>query len=120
MVYDPKEYNRQWRKANPDYGRCWYRKHAERLRLVDRENRERARDWLWALKSKPCSSCHGEFHPASMQFDHVRGVKEFEVNVAAVGHYSKARIEKEIEKCDLVCANCHAVLTWERTQNKAA
>jgi hypothetical protein len=46
-----------------------------------------------------------------MQFDHL-GEKDVISNLATTGQRNK--VWKEIEKCELVCANCHAVRTWER------
>jgi hypothetical protein len=54
-----------------------------------------------------------------MQFDHVRGEKLFNVSYFR----SKAKIDfllAEIAKCDVVCANCHAIRTHERRAAKAA
>jgi hypothetical protein len=49
-----------------------------------------------------------------MQFDHRPGEgKSFDV-ASAVRGYSRKRILAEIAKCDLVCANCHAVRTYRR------
>jgi len=49
-----------------------------------------------------------------MHFDHRPGEKkDFEIGFAVRG-YSRTRILAEIAKCDLVCANCHAVRTYRR------
>ena len=49
-----------------------------------------------------------------MHFDHRPGeIKEFEIGFAVRG-YSRRRILAEIAKCDLVCANCHAVRIYRR------
>jgi hypothetical protein len=51
-----------------------------------------------------------------MEFDHVRGEKLGNVaNMAR--HCSIAKIDAEIAKCDLVCANCHRERTWSRMKD---
>lgn len=75
------------------------------------------REWLWAKKSEPCADCGGTFHPAAMQFDHLPGkVKLFEV-ATGVASRSRVSVLAEIAKCELVCANCHAIRTHERRQS---
>ena len=70
--------------------------------------------WVRSLKSRPCSDCGLRFHFAAMHFDHRPGeTKDFEIGFAVRG-YSRNRILAEIAKCDLVCANCHAVRTYRR------
>lgn len=49
-----------------------------------------------------------------MDFDHVRGEKKFNLAVAANKNISIARIQDEIAKCDVVCANCHRERTFKR------
>jgi len=51
-----------------------------------------------------CVDC-GELDPIVLHFDHVRGIKEF--SIADMVTYSMKRVWKEIEKCDVRCANCH-------------
>jgi hypothetical protein len=54
---------------------------------------------------KSCVDC-GESDPIVLEFDHVRGEKR-----ADIGRMSQvatwAKIEDEIAKCELRCANCH-------------
>jgi hypothetical protein len=68
--------------------------------------------WLAALKDGPCVDCGGNFVRCAMDFDHNLGSK-FK-NVSAMLSYSQERIMAEIQKCDLVCANCHRVRTASR------
>ena len=69
------------------------------------------RKWLDSLKeNKPCLDC-GLIYPSYvMDFDHKRE-KEFTIS-EAIRRHSRERILKEIEKCDLVCANCHRIRTY--------
>ena len=96
------------------YDRAYHAKTRD-VRIVQKRlwKREMTR-WLWELKQAPCADCSGLFHPAAMQFDHRPGTKKnFEVSYA-IGRYSRDRVLDEIAKCDLVCANCHAVRTFNR------
>lgn len=62
------------------------------------------------FETHPCSDC-GESDPVVLTFDHVRGVKSNTVaNLLGQG-FSLNMIQSEIEKCEVVCANCH----WRRT-----
>ncbi|AJD82175.1 HNH endonuclease [Mycobacterium phage Cosmo] len=49
-----------------------------------------------------------------MDFDHVRGVKEFNIGSYRTKSYSLQRIRDEIAKCDVVCSNCHRIRTHDR------
>lgn len=71
---------------------------------------ERRRDWITSLKQGPCTDCGGKFPPECMQFDHVHGEKLFTISEIK----GKARTLAEIAKCELVCANCHAIRTKQR------
>lgn len=67
---------------------------------------------------KPCTDCGGFFPPCVLHWDHVpeRGPKLFNLGRA---DYSLERVLAEIAKCDLVCANCHAIRTWNRKHPEA-
>jgi hypothetical protein len=58
------------------------------------------------LKSNPCPC--GETNILTLQFDHLRD-KEFEISLAVMQGYSLTRIKSEIEKCQVLCANCHSI-----------
>lgn len=57
-------------------------------------------------ESSPCTDCGVSYPYYVMQFDHIRGEKSFEI-ARAVSSHAMPRLLQEIEKCDLVCANCH-------------
>jgi len=67
-------------------------------------------------ESSPCTDC-GRYYPSYvMQFDHVSGDKKFNISKASRGFTSTARLEAELAKCELVCANCHAIRGHDRAQ----
>jgi len=75
---------------------------------------------LRKAKSVPCADCGLSFPYYVMDFDHRPGpVKCFNLaNVAGQTRISLARLEAEIAKCDVVCANCHRIRTHERRKAK--
>ena len=62
--------------------------------------------------------CGIQYPAHVMQFDHVRGEKRYPVSAYSYGNYSLKEMLKEIEKCELVCANCHAERTHQRRQGE--
>jgi hypothetical protein len=74
------------------------------------EKKRRIRD---AAKSVPCMDCGGVFDPCQMDFDH-RDSKVKEIGTH-LSNMSLSALLLEIEKCDVVCANCHRL----RTKNRA-
>jgi hypothetical protein len=76
--------------------------------------------WARSFKAgRPCVDCGGTFHPAAMHWDHRPGTQKAGEISRMVGRASLEDIRAEIEKCDLVCANCHAVRTYERRRDVA-
>lgn len=63
-----------------------------------------------------CADCGYNKHPAALEFDHRPGEKKLFNIGEKVGSYAIERIWAEIAKCDVVCANCHAIRTAERRQ----
>lgn len=62
---------------------------------------------------KGCADCGFKGHPAALEFDHVSGEKSFNIG-EQVGNRSRKTLWEEIAKCDVVCANCHAIRTANR------
>lgn len=63
-------------------------------------------------KDVPCLDCGNKFPSCAMDFDHVRGVKEF--NVSNPSGRPIEVVVAEIAKCEVVCACCHRIRTEER------
>ena len=77
--------------------------------------RDETYTWLRQLKEKPCVDCGNSFPHYVMQFDHIDpSSKKFALATIGSGTRSRLALENEVAKCELVCANCHAVRTWER------
>ena len=67
-------------------------------------------------KTLKCELC-GENHPATLDFNH-RNPSEKEFNVGEmVAVQGKARILKEIAKCQILCSNCHRIYHWNEIHN---
>jgi hypothetical protein len=96
------------------------RRHYEENRAyyVDKARRRNAqvvgdvRIWLDAyLVSHPCVDC-GIDDPRVLEFDHRDGVaKTAAVAQLARWGYALRRVQEEVAKCDVRCANCHRVRT---------
>ena len=90
--------------------------HLTKNHVAVEKHRKKMRAWVAELKSHPCIDCGHLFPKECMEFDHVRGVKKFNLADACV--HSKADVEIEKLKCDLVCANCHRIRTVLRRRRK--
>lgn len=67
-------------------------------------------------ENQPCLDC-GQFFPYYiMDFDHLHD-KEHEISKMIHNGRSLKSIMKEIEKCELVCSNCHRTRTFKRMQD---
>ena len=86
----------------------------EQRRAADRIRKEEGKQKIRDLKeSNPCADCGKHYPFYVMQFDHVRGEKEGGI-AQFVSNRQWKRAWAEIEKCDIVCANCHSSRTYER------
>lgn len=89
--------------------RRWYQKNKEREQARHKEYKQKVWDWFKEYKSRlACSMC-GEDHPATLVFHHKEGRGKEDVHVSKLvrSGYSQARIEAEMVKCEVLCANCH-------------
>lgn len=80
------------------------------------KRKKEIRDLIKEAKSKPCLDCGVLYPYYVMDLDHVRGVKKFNLSIAAQKKYAISTIESEIAKCESVCSNCHRERTFNRPQ----
>ncbi|MBI2452467.1 hypothetical protein HYV50_05340 [Candidatus Pacearchaeota archaeon] len=89
-----------------EYRREWYISHKKSEKKYVRIRKKKIREWIEhykkSLKCKVCS----ENHPAVIEFHHKKD-KKFEISYMVANGYSIPRIREELEKCEVLCANCH-------------
>ena len=57
-------------------------------------------------KGNRCARCQGEFHPAVYDFHHI-DMETKEADPGSLMHRKWSRLKIELDKCILLCANCH-------------
>lgn len=99
--------DREWTDLNSQQ-RWYYKNREERIERKDRRRAE-LREWLYQYKREncQCKRCD-EARPACLDFHHP-GEKERGIARMIARGYSKSNIEAEIERCIVLCANCHRV-----------
>jgi hypothetical protein len=78
----------------------------ERSVARQKENRKVLRQFVWDfLKEHPCIDC-GETDPIVLEFDHLSD-KKWSIADVASHNVSQKKLNEEIAKCEVRCANCH-------------
>jgi hypothetical protein len=92
-------------RANRDYYLATARR--RQLRVV-----QETRAWLLTyLREHPCVDC-GISDIRVLELDHCDGTTKVRAVALLAGHgFGLARVQAEIAKCDVRCANCHRIRT---------
>ena len=91
------------------YRRAWYKRNSEKLRAKAYSRKDKLRKWFKDYKSTlTCTRC-GENHIACLEFHHPNGERVGAVRpgLLAGRGWSIERMSKELERCVVLCANCH-------------
>lgn len=133
-----KAYNDRWRKSNPEKikakDKAYYEANSEAIKakvsakaqehrdkkdevylrrlarqsVYSEKRRQEGRDIILAHKlANPCSC--GESNPDCLVFHH-RDPNEKEEGVTRMISFGRQKLLAEIEKCDVLCSNCHLKL----------
>jgi 5-methylcytosine-specific restriction endonuclease McrA len=79
--------------------------------------KNRAKEIINTAKvDKPCTDCGISFSVVAMDFDHIED-KRFALSYLRRHGPTITSLLREIDKCELVCANCHRERTWQRQQH---
>ena len=113
-------YEKHKEKYN-EYGRNYYHRNVEKCALRAKEWRENNKDYrrtkqredkrqrkLEAIEYKggKCEQCLQTFHPSIYEFHHLNP-EEKDRDPSKMLSLSKERLYNELDKCKLLCANCH-------------
>jgi len=109
-----------WCKAcRKSYDAVYFQANKHRRRK-DPDKNAGFRRWYADLKSRPCADCEGTFPPAVMHWDHLPGTAKTGDVGRLAARTNRRLVLEEIAKCELVCANCHAVRTTTRMSRSPA
>jgi hypothetical protein len=88
----------------------------ERIRKGTKARLNKHHDLVAEAKNKPCMDCGSRYPACVMDFDHRQGEDKYSSISKLVGNWmcSEKQLLEEIDKCDLVCANCHRIRTFDR------
>ena len=100
------------------YRREHYEVNRDSIRSRIAERKKGLKAWFADYKSKlQCSHC-GEKHVATLQFHHVDpSDKDREVSRMVHEGLSVDSVLEEIDKCIVLCANCHSILHYNERQD---
>jgi len=101
------------KKCNSDYKKLHYAVNKDKVVAKVKARKQELIDKCWKYKSEhACADC-GLVDPVVMEFDHISD-KTMGIAEMVQQGYSWDNVLKEIEKCELVCANCHRRRTHTR------
>ena len=119
-MFNEKDYNKEWRKRNPNYSKEYrfknrvyllrYQKnynqtHKKQIKLAQRRIHKKYSAILHELKANGCAICGYDKCDGALNFHHiVPKKKKFYIAAETMGHND---LIDEINKCILLCSNCH-------------
>ena len=63
-----------------------------------------------------CFDCRNKFPHYILEFDHKPEFVKIDVVYRVLRNYGSEAAWAEVAKCDVVCANCHKMRTYQREQ----
>ena len=105
------------RNYNSEYNKEWYSKNKKKKKEQAQKSRKRAvrRNKKYIDKHKLDNPCPcGETDPCCLSFHHYEGEKEGNISDMMNKGYSIKKLQSEIDKCKVLCLNCHA--KWHKEE----
>lgn len=88
-------------------------RHLRNVRRSTDRRRAQMRQIIASRFTTGCVDC-GIRDYRVLEFDHVRGTKLCNINLVVRNGYAITTLVREINKCDVRCKNCHAIMTADR------
>lgn len=104
---DQKAYHKEWYKRNKTKVKA---KSKTSNKTAIKRNREFIQNYK---ENTPCFDCKIKYHYCVMNFDHLRD-KKANLSRLVRNSLSINALKLEMDKCELVCSNCHRIRTWKR------
>lgn len=103
----------------------WYPKNKRKHLGYVKRNKNQVAEFIISYKqNQSCMDCgfSGKEFPQVLDFDHLPGksAKKFTVGSWSRSVLSIETIQREIDKCEIVCANCHRIRTYLRRKRNGS
>lgn len=88
---------------------------AKDTKVYNKETKEKRRGVVNRFKTKcGCKKCGYNEHPVALHFNHINPANKI-ISISHMISQSKpwSIIKQEIRKCEVLCANCHSIHTYE-------
>jgi hypothetical protein len=106
------------KEKQKEYARKHYLANREKMIQRAREDtvrrRKILRKYIDNAKDVPCLDCGNKYPPIAMDFDHISNDKLYNVATMVNAAFSIQTVVKEMAKCEIVCAVCHRIRTYNR------
>ncbi len=84
-----------------------------------RNNGIKNREALAAIKvDRGCAKCGYNEHSAALDFNHIDPSKKTGNIAEKVSNWSLKKLMTEVDKCEVLCANCHRIHSYETHPTK--
>lgn len=103
--------NNYYYNSNEDY--------RKKIIVGNRNRKRKVVEWFREFKTTlKCDQCD-ENHPSTLDFHHLDPAKkDINISEAAGEGYSIEKMKREINKCIILCANCHRKLHWNEKMDQ--
>ena len=90
----------------------------EKAQLANKSYQKQRREEITKLLNsikieRGCADCGYNEHPAALDFDHLPGSEKL-ISIGQQKNRARSEVLTEVEKCEVVCANCHRIRTAKR------
>jgi hypothetical protein len=106
-------YGKKWQQNNKDKTRAstqrWREKHREEELSLRKQKHRRDKVRAIKIKGGKCEECGIEYNGKNACIFHFHHRNPNEKEFSLYMHYKWERIEEELKKCDMLCANCHSL-----------
>jgi len=116
-----REYNKKNKEQKRISDKKYYLKNKIKLNKKHREyHQKRQVNFISTYKKgKCCSLCSYDEHCEILQFHHKNKTKKlFEITISKISKKTIEELKTEIDKCILICPNCHFILHLKERGSK--
>lgn len=108
----------QCKECNKQNLKNHYKKNKEYYRVKAKKYKDEFRDFINIHKeTKGCFKC-GESRHWVLDFHHLDDNKEYNIAEILQKSQSYTKLKTEMDKCEVVCSNCHRDLHYQERQQK--